>query len=443
MRIGIDISALQGPHRMRGIGYALLNFINNISPEDRKKHTFVFFVLPDEYAKFSNPLKLLDLDGLSYELRMIGLPDRLKPAKPAHRRSLLPGRLRNLPKKIIYFLAHLKDHRLGDPRKQNFSGIDVYLQPDQSQPLPRKFGLKKALIIYDIIPYMLDGDYLISYATARERGYSYKGSVRLGVSRWLYAYKLKINARRADLLLSISFQTKHDFTGVLGVKDSKITVTPLGVSEPKAVTASDSPTYRYVKSSWGYIKRPYDFPADTPFLLFVGGADRRRKLSDLVTAFNNLRAQGCHLKLVLAGDTMQGPENIPTEETQLALKHSSYLDDIIFLGFTDDAVRDWLYHHALAFVYPSIYEGFGLPVLESMVQGCPVICYRNEALKEIGAEAPLYAGSAEDIRQQVVELLSYNSKRREALRRRGLAQANKFSWTKTSSRIISALSVSE
>src|SRR5436190_305364 len=84
-------------------------------------------------------------------------------------------------------------------------------------------------------------------------------------------------------------------------------------------------------------------PTKPAYLLFVGGADRRRKLEDLVTAFNQLRAQGHELKLILAGDTMQGPANVATEEIQYALKTSSYLKDIIFMGFANDATRDWLY----------------------------------------------------------------------------------------------------
>jgi glycosyltransferase involved in cell wall biosynthesis len=256
----------------------------------------------------------------------------------------------------------------------------------------------------------------------------------------LYAHKIKVNSRRADLLLSISSHTKQDFVKILGVEDSKIAVTPLGVTQPGKSVKAEVPNYRYVESTWGYLKQPYELPNATPFLLFVGGADRRRSLSDLVAAFNNLRAEGHDLKLVLSGDIMQGPLNIPTPETQYALTNSSYLDDIIFMGFTEDSVRDWLYKNCLAFVYPSRYEGFGLPVLEAMVYGSPVICYENGALKEIGGEAPLYANDSETLRQRILELLSASNKQLLVMRANGEAQAAKFSWTKTAKDMLSHLS---
>src|SRR5680860_37195 len=84
------------------------------------------------------------------------------------------------------------------------------------------------------------------------------------------------------------------------------------------------------------------------FLLFVGGVDHRRKLDDVVTAFNHLRAQGEDIKLVLSGDIMLGAEAITTASAREALLKSSYLDDVCFLGFTDDKTRDWLYSAALA-----------------------------------------------------------------------------------------------
>jgi glycosyltransferase involved in cell wall biosynthesis len=215
-------------------------------------------------------------------------------------------------------------------------------------------------------------------------------------------------------------------------------VTPLGVSKPGKHFA-DTPTdlRHYKKTSWGYLEYPLELDSKVPFLLFVGGADKRRKLGDLITAFNNLRAQGHELKLILAGDSMRGPGNISTEEIQTALKDSSYLDDIIFMGFVNDIGRDWLYKNSLAFVFPSRYEGFGLPVLEAMIHDCPVISYENDAVKAVAEQAPLYTYGSRGIFESVKILLESTDGQLEAIRIKGRAQAKKFSWEKTSQYILS------
>ena len=263
---------------------------------------------------------------------------------------------------------------------------------------------------------MLESDYLLSYRTARLHGHSRLGSLHLQLRRSLYARKLKINSRRADRLMAISEHTKQDFEKFLGVSSKKISVTQLGVSEPLFHTTTTPQLHRYLKTSWGYMARPYSMDLETPFLLFVGGVDRRRKITDLVTAFNHLRGQGHKLNLVLSGDIMHGPNSIPVEETRDALKSSSYLEDIIFMGFTDDTTRDWLYRNALAFIYPSRYEGFGLPILEAMIHGCPAICYENSAVREIGGKTLMYAKDAEDIKDKVLLLLSYSTNKVKQIR---------------------------
>ncbi|HUD10505.1 MAG TPA: glycosyltransferase family 1 protein [Candidatus Saccharimonadales bacterium] len=429
MTIGIDLSPLQGPHRMRGIGYTVLNLINNLPDDIKSKHHFVFYAFPDKYSLVS-PFELLDMQGFDYEVR------ELRPRKRFSYK--LPGRL-YLLNSVGNQLVELKDLYFGDSRIKTVRGLDVFLQTDQSQSLPHRGRTKKALILYDVIPYVLEWEYLWSYKTARRQyGFSRKAAFRCQVRRWLYAHKLRVNVRRAKVLLSISEQTKSDFVRLLSTPAKKIIVTPLGVSKPGKHFA-DTPTdlRHYKKTSWGYLEYPLELDSKVPFLLFVGGADKRRKLGDLITAFNNLRAQGHELKLILAGDSMRGPGNISTEEIQTALKDSSYLDDIIFMGFVNDIGRDWLYKNSLAFVFPSRYEGFGLPVLEAMIHDCPVISYENDAVKAVAEQAPLYTYGSRGIFESVKILLESTDGQLEAIRIKGRAQAKKFSWEKTSQYILS------
>jgi glycosyltransferase involved in cell wall biosynthesis len=432
MTIGIDISPLQGPHRMRGIGYTVLNLINNLPEEARKSYSFVFYQFPLETSSHGDPLELLDTAGLSYEVRTMRYRRRFS--------RKLPGKL-YLINSVLNQLVELRDVYWGDSRISHLKGVDVFLQTDQSQSLPRRARTKKVLILYDVIPYALEWEYLWTYKTARQlHGFSRKAALRCKARRWLYAHKLRVNVRRARLLLAISEQTKKDFTGLLSVPAQKFRVVPLGVTPSDKTTGAAPETFhQYIKTGWGYVKKPVALDPKTPFLLFVGGADKRRRLQDLVTAFNHLRAQGYNIKLVLAGDSMRGPDNIATEEIQYALKTSSYLEDIIFMGFVDDQTRDWLYKNARAFVFPSKYEGFGLPVLEAMAHECPVISYRNSATYEVAGDFPLYVNGVHELVSAAIQLLRASDKDIDTIRRKNLAHVKKYSWHKTAGHIISTL----
>jgi glycosyltransferase involved in cell wall biosynthesis len=299
------------------------------------------------------------------------------------------------------------------------------------------------LIAYDIIPYSVEWDYLWTYQTARSvYGFSRKAAFRCHVRRGLYLFKLKLNVRRANSVLAISNQTAQEFRDKLHVPAKKLIVTPLGVNLPSTNAKPESvKLHQYVKTSWGYRLRDLDFDPAVPFILFVGGADKRRKLEDLVAAFNGLRAEGHNFKLILAGDSMQGPDNIATEEIQYALKTSSYLEDIIFMGFVDDKTRDWLYKTARAFIFPSRYEGFGLPVLEAMAYQCPVISYPNKATKEVAGDQIEYVNNIEELKAAILQLLRADDQQIKDIRVKNLNHAKKYSWNKTAQDIVQRLSL--
>lgn len=422
MKIGLDLSVIQTPHRMRGVGATAINFINNI-PESHRKNTFILFLYSEDQQE---ALSILNLDNLDYEIRNLQQPNKIN--------IKLPGKLRRL-NGILNRVKEVFETFGGDNRikAKDLEDLTTFIQFDQMQILPKNKRLKTSVILYDLIPYIMETDYLWTYQTARRNGNSRKGALRKELLRRQYLNKVKSVCKSADDLIAISHHTKKDFIKYAGAKGSKIRVVHLGINPVASSSKSETVSFEEFKpNSWGYYKKPVDLNKK-PFLLFVGGADPRRKLIDLVGAYNNLKAQGHDIKLVFAGDTMKGAHAIPVADVQQYIASSSYLDDIAFLGFVTDEQREWLYKNTLAFVYPSVYEGFGLPVLEAMQYGTPVITYKNSSIHEIAEDAVTYASDALSIMEACTSIM--NAKKQPI--NNHVQQAQKFSWSKTTDSILS------
>lgn len=423
--IGIDITPIQGPHRMRGVGSTVINVLRHITDTDNKAHTFVFYAYQQDEKE---ALDLIDAASFAnYEVRTVPAERPLAPSiKTLTGLLYTPERIRNLT----------LDRKLGSKRITDVNDLDVFLQFEQDVIPPS--GVKTVVIAYDLIPYVLESDYLWSYSTARKlHNYSRHGALKAQVKRDMYLRNIRSVMKRSYKVIAISNHTKGDFVKFAKTPANKIEVCHLGISDKTISTQNKPKTVdRYVNTSWGDVQVKASLPS-TPFLLFVGGADPRRKLTDLIHAFNLLRAQGHSMHLVLAGDTMLGPNSIPNAEASHALLSSSYLDDIYMLGFVNDATREWLYQNALAFVYPSKYEGFGLPILEAMQYGTPVITYKNSSIFEIAENNALYANDSIQIAHTVSTLAAEEKDKSISTVR--IDYAKQFNWSKTAYKILEAL----
>jgi glycosyltransferase involved in cell wall biosynthesis len=165
-----------------------------------------------------------------------------------------------------------------------------------------------------------------------------------------------------------------------------------------------------------------------PYFLFVGVIHPRKNLSNLITAFGRYKQTlPGNVKLLVVGSRKWW-----TDDMQHAFDACGFQEDIIFLGRVKDEVLAEITASALAMVYVSYFEGFGIPVLESMYCDIPVICSATSSLPEVGGNAVLYVDPSdlESIKSAMLALTS-DQKMRSDLIKKALAQRDKFSWEKT------------
>jgi glycosyltransferase involved in cell wall biosynthesis len=174
----------------------------------------------------------------------------------------------------------------------------------------------------------------------------------------------------------------------------------------------------------------------SPYILYVGGHARHKNLPRLVAAFARLHCSSS-LRLIIAG--WSKPELIARTLNAIRL-HGLEERVVIISDCLTEAELSSLYTGCAAFVYASLYEGFGLPVLEAMAHGAPVACSRRSSLPEVGGDAVLYfdpmsADSIADKLQTIVD----NAELAGRLHREGPLRATRFSWAKTASSILQVL----
>jgi len=218
---------------------------------------------------------------------------------------------------------------------------------------------------------------------------------------------LKRAKKYADRIIAVSQSTKKDLINQ-GIHPDKITViysAPAQIFKPLKS-----------KSQLQAIKAKYGLKG--PYLLSVGTQEPRKNLTRLIKAYSQLKLKT--MPLAIAGKFGWGDRTQPIKGVKL-------------LNFVPDEDLVGLYSAAKAFIYPSLYEGFGFPVLEAMACGCPVITSNTSSLPELGGQAALYVNPKKttDITQAIKILLGLNSAKRHQLINKGLQQAQQFSWSKT------------
>lgn len=236
------------------------------------------------------------------------------------------------------------------------------------------------------------------------------------------AFKLYIWAAvralpRADRVIADSNWTRQDILRFAKVPPDRVEVVPLGVDP--AFGAGVTP--ERVEA----VRRRYGL--DRPYILYLGGFDRRKQVSRLIRVFGRVPGPW----LLALGGRLPPPGPI-FPDIRPAIRQAGIEGRVRLLGPVPDDERPALYAGADLFVYPSVYEGFGLPPLEAMACGTPVVCSNRTALPEVVGDAALLVDPEDDesLLAGILKLLKDPDLRAE-LRARGPEQARQFSWQKT------------
>jgi glycosyltransferase involved in cell wall biosynthesis len=232
------------------------------------------------------------------------------------------------------------------------------------------------------------------------------------LNRWFLDLMMPRFVQAADAVVVISESTKRDAITYYQIKPDKIHVVYGGVNS--RFRPIDAP------QKLDTVRQTYRLP--DRFVLYVGVIEPRKNLSTLFDAFKLINLPD--VKLVIAGK-----KGWLYDETLARVQELGLEKNVIFTSFVPGEDLPTLYSLAEAFVFPSLYEGLGLPVLEAMACGVPVICSNVSSLPEVAGDAGLLVAPT-DVRgwAEAMTYLTQNAALRAALRERGLRQAARFTW---------------
>lgn len=239
-------------------------------------------------------------------------------------------------------------------------------------------------------------------------------------SRWLhylgYRYVIARAAQRAAGILTVSEHSRREISEYLGVDPQKITVTYEGTALRAEVAPGD---LQAVRGTF-LLRRPY--------FLFVGVLERKKNLENLARGFDLMLKQSrLDVDLVVAGPADRHYPEVRSRALEACRK-----DRVVFTGYVSDRELQALYRGALGFVSASLHEGFGLPGVEAMRFGLPLVVSNLPVFNEIYDDGAIYfdPSSAEDIAQKL-ELVARDEGFRQQLAKKSFARGQRFSWEET------------
>ncbi len=309
----------------------------------------------------------------------------------------------NLKERGVPFPARLwqrLSNRLGVPRVEWTTRFDAFFAPNYIPPATKAKGL--VVTVHDLA-------FKILPETAPH------------ANRFWHRYFERALENAAEIV-TVSEATRHDLCDIYGVDPERVTAVHSGVDLDVFRPASE----REITSA------KTRFGIDGPYLLFVGGLEPRKNVRMLLRAFSQMSPEA-RPKLVLAGAPVHwipgGPEIMTSALRSLP---EGVRDDVIMTGYVSEEDKVALLSGAEALVYPSVYEGFGFPVLEAMGCGTPVLTSNISSLPEVAGDAALLVDPYETSSIAAgMDMLLTDADLRSRLREAGLARVQQFTWAET------------
>lgn len=253
-------------------------------------------------------------------------------------------------------------------------------------------------------------------------------------SLWFYFYYIpfiEFSIRRANLVLTVSNFAKQQVVSLMGIEQAKVRVVHNGVDQI------------FFNQQDGPDKLKDSFPelCGQPYILFVGTFEARKNIERLIEAFARFKKKhASDAKLAIVGTPATGKFSDRSQKITDMISRENLTNDVIVCGYVADSLLPAIYRNARLLAFPSLQEGFGLPVIEGFASGTPVLTSNVCSLPEIGGEAALYVDpfNVDDISQRIEQLM-LNDSLREQLIDAGRKRAEMFTWENCARQMISLL----
>ena len=379
MNIGLSIEHLHG--KKTGVGQYGFNLALNLAKIDNNNNYFLFS---------PSPLAKGDVDRVS-GYSNIKLLDHNFFEKSISNDIIL------IPLWLHLYLPYLCKK----------SGVDVYFNTGSIWPLlPFRLAERQLVFIHDVIPLLFPECY-------------YKHT------RYYYRLSRKIHLNTYDQILVNSETTKSDLVDHLGVPQERISVTLLG-RDDRFMRIDDIAKNQRVREKYGLPES---------YLLFTGTLEPRKNITGLLEAYGKGRARKS-LKLVITGK-----KGWLYDEIFETVKKLNLQDRVVFTGFVEDHDLPSIYSMAKVFVYPSLYEGFGLPVLEAMACGVPVVASNVRSIQEVTGQAAILVDpqNVEALAESIDQVVFSAEHIYKQLSRASVARAAQFTWEKTAQQTMAVI----
>ena len=290
--------------------------------------------------------------------------------------------------------------------------LDLLFVPAHTLPIIRKPGLKTVVTVHD-----LGSEYLPSMHQLKQRAY-------LGL---MQKYQLK----GATKIIAVSNATKKDLVKRVGVDQKKMSK----LSSSKIEVIYEGYDKNLFKPVSARGRSSFGRNSLKPYYLFVGTIQPRKNLERLIQAFSRIKTPS----LVIVGQ-----KGWLSEEIYVLPKKLGIEDRVKFLGYVPDEKLPALYSGAIALTFPSLFEGFGLPILEAQACGCPVITSNVSSMPEVAGKGAVYVNPAsiEDIirgMREIGPVLPRGRGIREKLIKAGFENIKRFSWEKCAKETLKVL----